>query len=154
MGFTTNGEWYSLRSKGNTRPLSVLQIRSDVCAKYAHSSSRKLHGMLSPKGKLQLCSHLYVDVVDTDVYSLLLLCCSLCRWHYSSRNTKSCYETRVAEGNSVVEEGRCWDSRCHYTPQAAHYPPWLRCPQLAARYMYVLPYSIVGGAELQHSQLV
>ena len=29
-GFTTDGEWNSLRSMGNTRPLSVFQIHSNV----------------------------------------------------------------------------------------------------------------------------
>ena len=30
IGFTTDGEWNSLRAKGITRPLSVFQIRCDV----------------------------------------------------------------------------------------------------------------------------
>lgn len=51
LGFTTNGEWNSLRTKGNTRPLSVLQIRSDVRAKYAKLKAKKLIRMLSPKCK-------------------------------------------------------------------------------------------------------
>ena len=46
-GFTTDGEWNSLRTKGNTRPLSVLQIRSDVRRKYARLTSKKLHGMIT-----------------------------------------------------------------------------------------------------------
>lgn len=47
-GFTTDGEWNSLRSMGNTRPLSVFQIRSNARAKYAHMKLQKLIGMLTP----------------------------------------------------------------------------------------------------------
>ena len=45
--FVTNGEWNSLRTKGNTRPLSVLQVRQDVRAKYSRMSRRKMTAMLS-----------------------------------------------------------------------------------------------------------
>lgn len=50
IGFATNGEWNSLRTKGNTRPISVLQIRSNVRAKYSRMNLKKLIGMLTPKG--------------------------------------------------------------------------------------------------------
>ena len=46
LGFVTDGEWNSLRTKGNTRPLSVLQIRADVRTKYSHMSLKKMTGML------------------------------------------------------------------------------------------------------------
>ena len=47
-GFTSDGEWNTLRSKGRTRPLSILQVRSDARAKYARMKEKKLMGMLSP----------------------------------------------------------------------------------------------------------
>lgn len=50
-GFTTDGEWNTLRSKGNSQPLSILQIRSDANAKYAHMKQTKLIGMFTPMCK-------------------------------------------------------------------------------------------------------
>ncbi|XP_065891566.1 uncharacterized protein [Dysidea avara] len=47
-GFTTDGEWNSLRSKGNTRPLTILQVRSEARAKYSHIKLARLAGMLTP----------------------------------------------------------------------------------------------------------
>ena len=50
-GFVSNGEFNFLRSKGYTRPLSVLQIRTNVrnkCSKYKLSD---LLEMLTPKGR-------------------------------------------------------------------------------------------------------
>ena len=48
VGFTTDGEWNSLRTMGNTRPLSIFQIRSNAQAKYAHMKLQKLAGMITP----------------------------------------------------------------------------------------------------------
>ena len=48
-GFSSDGEFNYLRTKGYTRPLSVLQIRSDVRNKYSKFSLRKLLAMLTPK---------------------------------------------------------------------------------------------------------
>lgn len=60
-GFTTDGEWNSLRVKGNTRPLSVFQVRSDARAKYAQMKLQKLIGMISPFSKYwYLCYATYV----------------------------------------------------------------------------------------------
>lgn len=64
IGFVTNGEWNSIRMKGNTRPLSVLQIRAEVRKKYATIGVKKLEGMLTPKCKLghkcfSICFRLY-----------------------------------------------------------------------------------------------
>ena len=53
-GFTTNGEWNSLRTKGNTRPLSVLQIRNDVNSKYSRMKKQDLVGMLTPVCKFTI----------------------------------------------------------------------------------------------------
>lgn len=49
LGFVTNGEWNSLRTKGNTRPLSVHEIRAGVRKKYAKLGLKKLQGMLTRK---------------------------------------------------------------------------------------------------------
>ena len=40
-----------LRAKGYTRPLSVLQVRSNVRNMYSRMSLRKMLGMITPKGK-------------------------------------------------------------------------------------------------------
>ena len=50
-GFTTNGEWNSLRSKGNSRPLSIFEVRSLARQKYSHLSAKRMIGMLTPKCK-------------------------------------------------------------------------------------------------------
>ena len=44
----------SLRNKGNTRPLSILQVCSEVRAKYAHMKLVRLAGMLIPFCKLHI----------------------------------------------------------------------------------------------------
>ena len=48
-GYTTNGEFNSLRTKGRSRPTSILQIKEEVKAKYARMSLKKMVSMLSPK---------------------------------------------------------------------------------------------------------
>ena len=48
-GFTSNGEWNSLRSKGNSRPLSIFEVRSLARRKYSHLSAKRMIGMLTPK---------------------------------------------------------------------------------------------------------
>ena len=50
MGFVSNGEFNYLRSKGYSRPLSVLQIGTAVRNKYSRISQTVLLDMLSPKG--------------------------------------------------------------------------------------------------------
>ncbi|XP_065892094.1 uncharacterized protein [Dysidea avara] len=47
-GFTTDGEWNSLRTKGNSRPLSVFQIRADARSKYSHMSVKRMVEMITP----------------------------------------------------------------------------------------------------------
>ncbi len=47
-GFTTNGEWNSLRSKGNIRPLPVFEVRSKARKKYSHTSVNAMIDMLTP----------------------------------------------------------------------------------------------------------
>ena len=52
LRFTTNGEFNSLRWKGNKRPLSVLQVRSDVRAWYQRKGLNTLMEMITPMGML------------------------------------------------------------------------------------------------------
>ena len=51
LGFTSNGEFNSLRCRGITRPLSVLQIKANVRGKYGGMRQGKMKAMLSPKCK-------------------------------------------------------------------------------------------------------
>ena len=51
-GFVTNGEFNYMRSKGYTRPLSVLQIRADIRNKYNRIKQETLLNMLTPEGKV------------------------------------------------------------------------------------------------------
>ena len=50
-GFVSDGEFNFLRAKGYTRPLSVLQVRSNVRNLYSRMSLHKMLGMITPKGK-------------------------------------------------------------------------------------------------------
>ena len=50
VGFASNGEYNSMRNRGYTRPLSVLQIRSTTRAKYSRLSKKAMLEMLTPKG--------------------------------------------------------------------------------------------------------
>lgn len=47
-GFSSDGEFNYLRSRGYTRPLSVLQVRSNLRIKYSKMS--QCSEMLTPKG--------------------------------------------------------------------------------------------------------
>ena len=47
-GFVSDGEFNYLRSKGYTRPLSVLHIRSTVRKKYSQLGLQTLSSMLTP----------------------------------------------------------------------------------------------------------
>ena len=48
-GFVSNGEYNVFRSKGYTRPLSVLRIEADVRQKYTKMGQQKMLNMLTPK---------------------------------------------------------------------------------------------------------
>ena len=52
LGFVSNGEYNTFRSKGYTRPLSIFQIRSEVRNRYARMNvkSMKAKAMLNPIG--------------------------------------------------------------------------------------------------------
>ena len=59
VGFVSNGEFNYLRTKGYTRQLSVLQIRTDVrnkCSKIRHDV---LRAMLTPKRKFLLVQYTF-----------------------------------------------------------------------------------------------
>ena len=47
LGFTTDGEWNSLRTKGNTWPLSIFQIRSDARANFSDMGLKKMIKMIT-----------------------------------------------------------------------------------------------------------
>ena len=51
VGFSTNGEFNTLRVKGHTRPVSVLEIRRLSRAKYARKGYKMLMGMLTPQSE-------------------------------------------------------------------------------------------------------
>ena len=44
----TNGEWNTLRCRGNTHPLSLLQIRANARAKYSRMPKGTMVSMLTP----------------------------------------------------------------------------------------------------------
>ena len=49
IGFVSDGEFNYMRSKGYTRPLSVLQIRSNARNKYSKKAKATMLSMLTPK---------------------------------------------------------------------------------------------------------
>ena len=51
IGFVSNGEFNSMRVKGYTRPLSVLQIKVDARKKYQRMALSTMLDMLSPVGR-------------------------------------------------------------------------------------------------------
>lgn len=50
LGFTTDGEFNSLRWKGQSRPLTVLEIKSAVRSTYQRRGFKSLMSMLTPIG--------------------------------------------------------------------------------------------------------
>ena len=57
IGFTSNGEFNYLRMRGNSRPLSIIQIRQDVRNKYNKLGQKKLIDMLTPISKKMISVH-------------------------------------------------------------------------------------------------
>lgn len=51
IGSVSNGEFNTLRARGYSRPVSILQVRADVRAKYAKIKHSVLKSMLSPLRK-------------------------------------------------------------------------------------------------------
>ena len=50
LGMVTNGEYNSLRMRGNTRPLHVLQVRAEARKTVTAMNTKTLLAMLTPKG--------------------------------------------------------------------------------------------------------
>lgn len=60
VGFTTNGEFNSLRWRGNTRPLTILQLMRESRAQFQNKGFKTLLDMLTPIGELHsLYSYIY-----------------------------------------------------------------------------------------------
>ena len=57
-GFVSNGEFNSMRVKGYTRPLSVIQIKANSRKKYAQMARSTMLDMLTPVGELRMCAYL------------------------------------------------------------------------------------------------
>lgn len=53
VGLVTDGEFNSLRAKGATRPLSVLQIKTDCRKKFSKLSTSTMQAMITITGKLE-----------------------------------------------------------------------------------------------------
>lgn len=49
LGFVSNREYNSMRVKGYTRPLSVLQIRSEARKKYSSMGFKSMLKMVTPQ---------------------------------------------------------------------------------------------------------
>ena len=64
-GFVSNGEYNSMRAKGYTRPLPVLQIKAEARAKYCSVGLKTMLEMLTPVSK-------YLDV-RTRVRTMLFI---------------------------------------------------------------------------------
>lgn len=56
-GFMSNGEFNYLRTKGYTRPLSVLKIRTDARNAYSRAKEDVMLSMLTPSSKCLCCVH-------------------------------------------------------------------------------------------------
>ena len=63
IGVVTNGEFNSFRTRGITRPVSVLAIRSDARVKYTKMGKKKMMAMLTPK-----CKYIYITPIYIVVY--------------------------------------------------------------------------------------
>ena len=59
VGFVSNGEYNSMRVKGYTRPLSVLQIRSEARGKYSSMGAKSMLEMLTPTSEYQRSCNVY-----------------------------------------------------------------------------------------------
>ena len=54
IGFSTNGEWNSLRLRGNTRPLSFLLLTSTARSKYSRMGYQTMINILTPRGMVMI----------------------------------------------------------------------------------------------------
>ena len=105
-GFTSNGEFNSLRCKGNTRPLSVLQLKADVRAKYATMKQQTMRAMLSPKRIGLANGSVTAEFPDPAVSTSLLL--QILQWK---------------EEGATEEDIHC-RLRCHTVPDGYSYTTW------------------------------
>ena len=79
LGFSSDGEYNSMRNKGYTRPLSVLQIRSTIRAKYSRLSKKVMLEMLTTKRnslgqvhvRFSLINFFYISVMANSLITCL-----------------------------------------------------------------------------------
>ncbi len=64
LGLSSDGEYNSMITKGYTRPLSWLQIRSTIRAKYSRLSKKVMLEMLTPKRNLLGQVHVRFSLID------------------------------------------------------------------------------------------
>lgn len=57
VGFASNGEFNTMRVKGYTRPLSVLQIKAEAKQKYMKTALSTMKNMLTLEGVLKTKHH-------------------------------------------------------------------------------------------------
>lgn len=70
IGLTTDGEFNSLRWHGRTRPLTILQLRTESRAQYQNKSYKTMIEMLTPIGKFNITAN-YIN--NKIIIQLLLL---------------------------------------------------------------------------------
>ena len=68
-GFVSNGEYNSMRVKGYTRPLSVLQIRSQARKKYSRMGFKTMLEMVTPQSMFSVTQY----YCNTCIYMHVLL---------------------------------------------------------------------------------
>ena len=68
-----------MRSKGNLRPLSIFEVRTQVRSKVSRLTEKTMLGMLSPQG----------------VYQLFLITCSIHLVHVHENNYQLYYSTNI-----------------------------------------------------------
>ena len=66
-GFVSNGEFNYLRSKGYTRPLSVLHVRSTARKKYSQLGLQTLSSMLTPLITSKTINVMYVMSINVHI---------------------------------------------------------------------------------------
>ena len=73
-GFTTNGEFNSLRWKGNTRPLTILQVRTEARLKYQNKGLKTLMDMVTPCGTDKSYVHIVLCACTAYTYMYNMQC--------------------------------------------------------------------------------
>ena len=67
VGLVTDGEFNSLRTKGETRPVSILEVRSRVRNQVGSFSHRQLKNMLTISGIIDLS--MLIHIVACMIYT-------------------------------------------------------------------------------------